>query len=170
MIPRNIMKRTIPLQSDSNRRKNHPNRSHRISNDLTKERQNSHSYPQVPAMISRANSDGPSTVDGSHSNQRPLEDHELDTMCRTVNDVFHFELERVIVVPIQTLTMYWFGESVPTCSATLPAGSLAIILSNTKALEPNKGLRSLSVLRRACKLNDAHVSPLYVADRQSENS
>ncbi|KAJ5127731.1 hypothetical protein N7448_008510 [Penicillium atrosanguineum] len=114
-------------------------------------------------MTSRSNSDGSSVLDRSHSNQKPLEDHELDTTCRTVDDVFHFRTHYCRSNP-DFRHFNWSGEPASTRSATLPAEFLAIILSNPKALDPNKGLRIPSVLRRASKFIDSVVVNLANTD------
>ncbi|KAJ5147940.1 hypothetical protein N7526_001292 [Penicillium atrosanguineum] len=105
----------------------------------------------------------PPVLDRSHSNQKPLEDHELDTTCRTVDDVFHFRTHYCRSNP-DFRHFNWSGEPASTRSATLPAEFLAIILSNPKALDPNKGLRIPSVLRRASKFIDSVVVNLANTD------
>lgn len=117
------------------------------------------------AMTSHCSINGPPIVDGCHSNRSHGEEPMggLDSMLRTVNDVFSYRTQLVRSDP--TIHHFnWFGRPVFSRSATSPAESLAIILSKPKVPEPSENLRISSILHRASQVVDPVVVNLAGTD------
>jgi hypothetical protein len=117
------------------------------------------------AMTSHCNIDGSSVVGECHANRSRKEEPMggLDSMLRTVNDVFSYRTQLVRSAP--TIHHFdWFGRPVFNRSATSPAESLAIILSKPKVPEFNKSLRISSILHRASQYVDPVVVNLAGTD------